>query len=670
MVADAAVPVPRKLTTWGVHRTVRTPMPTDSLPPPSSRGPRDELLPRLQPLALELAQRTTLDEWTSLTRDFRRELSGSDVLPDAGELQVALRVGAIPSEAYLLHGMRPLGDGGLNSTYLAELLATGHRVTLRIPADPESVMQDLERQQHIALVHEHLERLPEHRGVPSFLGMAQLRDDTVCEVFCFAPGRSLVEMIQERPLNLAEFSRVAVSAAHAISHLHRHGLVHCDIKPANFCVEYAASPRGERRIVLTSIIDFDLLVSREGVLRQIALGHRMGTLSHMPPETFGADLPVDEDERARMAAARDIYAFGITLYTMLLGRRPSGVCADQRALYLRKASGAELELEFPASVPGDLQELLRSMVRSDWWERPTLDRVIAQLAGLRIVLAAHGAEQPKLEGAPQVDLDETWIPPTVLVTREPIGPFVMHEREFLRDYRRPDTGELVTLARLEDEFGEPYIGIPTHVATEAEAMGVKAERTEFLRGLNDVRMRHARLFPGLIDIVPKREEDGSWTVWTIRPMLTGARSLSQYVERDAADAARSERVAILRRVAESLAALEEAGYVHPGISASAVYFVRTTHVEGSTMLVEPCEGSYRDHPPFRQETMDTVFARRADPERPDDNAQRFLALVADVGLVGRLTEQQLAQLERLPELGTWAERVDALRQLEAELKAG
>jgi eukaryotic-like serine/threonine-protein kinase len=96
---------------------------------------------------------------------------------------------------------------------------------------------------------------------------------------------------------------IAAQLADALTHAHRHGVVHRDVKPSNVLFDLAT-----RRAVLT---DFglarapDAQASRSGVL--------LGSPVYMAPELLAGQPP---------DAHSDLYALGVLMYELLAGRPP------------------------------------------------------------------------------------------------------------------------------------------------------------------------------------------------------------------------------------------------------------------------------------------------------------------------------------------------------------
>jgi len=125
----------------------------------------------------------------------------------------------------------------------------------------------------------------------------------------FVEGHDLAWIVQQRgPLPTAEACEVVRRATLGLEHLHKHGLVHRDVKPANLML----TPSGQVKVL-------DLGVARHPHVpaprEQITShGQCLGTPDYMAPEQCLDCHAVD--------GRADIYALGCTLYELLAGQPP------------------------------------------------------------------------------------------------------------------------------------------------------------------------------------------------------------------------------------------------------------------------------------------------------------------------------------------------------------
>jgi len=144
-------------------------------------------------------------------------------------------------------------------------------------------------------------------GVHGVVRLAEGRDQDQL-VLEDVGGDTLAALIRDERPDTAAFLELAVELARIVGGVHRLGVVHKDINPANILVF------GPRRQPL--LIDFDLASTfgqerpRFANPREIA-----GTLPYLAPEQTGR-TGMSVDERA------DLYALGATLYELATGEPP------------------------------------------------------------------------------------------------------------------------------------------------------------------------------------------------------------------------------------------------------------------------------------------------------------------------------------------------------------
>src|SRR6202166_1305704 len=121
------------------------------------------------------------------------------------------------------------------------------------------------------------------------------------------PLDRILERRQGQPLDLTHSLRIAIGLATALGKVHRRGLIHKDIKPANLLADFNGN------VCLTGFG----IASRLPHERQAPAPPEIiaGTLAYMAPEQTGR-MSRSIDTRT------DLYSLGVTLYQMLTGALP------------------------------------------------------------------------------------------------------------------------------------------------------------------------------------------------------------------------------------------------------------------------------------------------------------------------------------------------------------
>ena len=123
-------------------------------------------------------------------------------------------------------------------------------------------------------------------------------------------ARTLVEYATGERLSTRQRLTVFREACAAVAHGHEKGVVHRDLKPGNILVDGQGRPK---------VIDYGIARTTDSDIALITMhteaGQLVGTLLYMAPEQFAGE-GVDIDARA------DVYALGVVLYELLVGRLP------------------------------------------------------------------------------------------------------------------------------------------------------------------------------------------------------------------------------------------------------------------------------------------------------------------------------------------------------------
>lgn len=125
-------------------------------------------------------------------------------------------------------------------------------------------------------------------------------------VMRFMPGGTLADRIAGHPMPLDQIALIIQRLAEAVDAVHRHGIVHCDLKPSNVLFDV------EGRAFLS---DFGIAKLLEGT-PNLANSPLIGTPAYMSPEQCVGGAPLD--------GRSDIYSLGLILYEMFSGHHPYG----------------------------------------------------------------------------------------------------------------------------------------------------------------------------------------------------------------------------------------------------------------------------------------------------------------------------------------------------------
>src|SRR5216683_171259 len=205
------------------------------------------------------------------------------------------------------------------SGFLLEPLREGADFTLyrgRQHGNPSTVLAIAPSAEHLAphslqrLEHEYslaAELDPEWAAKP----LALTRHEGRTILLLSDPGGEPLDLVlqrdQERQLDLTRFLRIAIGLVAALGQVHRRGLIHKDIKPANVLVDDASNAW------LTGFgIASQLPHERQSPVPPEIIA---GTLAYMAPEQTGR-MNRSTDARS------DLYSLGVTLYEMLTGALP------------------------------------------------------------------------------------------------------------------------------------------------------------------------------------------------------------------------------------------------------------------------------------------------------------------------------------------------------------
>ncbi|MFB9179981.1 AAA family ATPase [Dactylosporangium sucinum] len=172
-----------------------------------------------------------------------------------------------------------------------------------------------------------------------------------------------------KPLAVDDLIRLAVGLGHAVAGMHRRGVMHRDITPANVVMS------GDGAVCL---VDFGLALSL-AELRPEFTHHTeiVGTLAYLAPEQTGR-TGRSVDQRA------DLYGLGATLYELATGEPPFGSGDPLRLTHDHLARTPAPPADVNPAVPGPLSQIIMHLLEKEPDNRyQTADGVVYDLERLR-----------------------------------------------------------------------------------------------------------------------------------------------------------------------------------------------------------------------------------------------------------------------------------------------
>ena len=204
---------------------------------------------------------------------------------------------------------RELGGGGMSRVFVADEVALGRKVVVKVLPPELTAALSLERFRREIRVAAGLQ----HPHIVPVLTTGE-GEGLLYYTAPFIAGENLREQLdRERRLSVEQAVHYTCDVAEALGHAHEAGVVHRDVKPENILISGGHA-------LLT---DFGIAkaMASAGAETLTATGMSLGTPRYMAPEQASASTDVN--------ARADIYSLGCVLYELLTGQPPfSGTSAQ------------------------------------------------------------------------------------------------------------------------------------------------------------------------------------------------------------------------------------------------------------------------------------------------------------------------------------------------------
>jgi len=320
---------------------------------------------------------------------------------------MARSLGADPRIGTELAGYRieaPLGRGGMSVVYLAEDLALGRKVALKLMApelaEDRRFRERFRRESRLAASIDHPNVIPIYET-----GEA---DGLLYIAMRYVEGTDLKSLLaREGPLTPRRALTLLSQVAEALDAAHARGLVHRDVKPSNILI----AGEGEREHVY--LADFGLTKTAAGTDEGLESVRLSGSPDYVAPEQITEGIS---------GAAADIYSLGCVLYQCLTGHVPYPRESEFAVLWAHVDEPPPHATELRPTLPHELDAVVGRVLAKEpaaryQSGRQLVDAALAALPEAKIALLGNQRRLALLAASVAVLMTAALLA-TLIVTRD------------------------------------------------------------------------------------------------------------------------------------------------------------------------------------------------------------------------------------------------------------
>ena len=271
-----------------------------------------------------------------------------------------------------------LGAGGMGEVYRAMHSKIGRLAAVKVLTQATQSSGFVERFFNEARIQASLQ----HPNVATLYDFCEVGGQP-CIIMEYVDGQTISERISayQAALPLSETVYVFEKVCEAIDYIHRHGVIHRDIKANNIKI----SSKGQ-----VKLLDFGIAKGQDS--RQLTqAGSVIGTLQYLAPELIRGGTA---------DASGDVWALGVLLYEMVTGRMPfdAATVGDlcDRIGRVEYAPPAQVN----PSVPREVAAVIARCLRKNPLERyRTAGELLADARKLSTVVSKPGVSSDVSEAA-------------------------------------------------------------------------------------------------------------------------------------------------------------------------------------------------------------------------------------------------------------------------------
>ncbi|KAM6465576.1 dual specificity protein kinase TTK isoform 1-T1 [Liasis olivaceus] len=226
-----------------------------------------------------------------------------------------------------------------------------------------------EKKQLYAIKYVHLEEadqqtIESYKNEIAHLNKLQQHSDKIIRLYDYEISEKSIYMVLEcgnidlnswlkkkKTINPWERKSYWKNMLEAVHTIHQHGIVHSDLKPANFLLVDG----------MLKLIDFGIANQMQPDVTSIVKDSQVGTINYMPPEAIKDMSSSGENgkSRSKISPKSDVWSLGCILYCMTYGRTPFQNITN----YITKLHAIidpNYEIMFPDIAEKDLLDVLKN----------------------------------------------------------------------------------------------------------------------------------------------------------------------------------------------------------------------------------------------------------------------------------------------------------------------
>jgi serine/threonine protein kinase len=270
--------------------------------------------------------------------------------------------------------LHQIGEGGMAKVYQAYQPSMERYVALKVlpshyAEDPQFIERFIREARTIAAL--------EHRNILPVFDFGE-QDGITYMAMRYVEGGTLKELLNKGRLTMHDILDLMVQICSALDYAHRRGVIHRDVKPSNVILDSEGA---------AYLMDFGIakVLGKSGDLT--ATGAAIGTPAYMAPEqAMGENV----DSRT------DIYALGIVLYEMVVGRVPFQADTPMAVLMAHLREPLPLPRDFDTSISEPVQAVIIKALTKNPEDRYQTANELAEAFRKALQVSAHKLEASTL----------------------------------------------------------------------------------------------------------------------------------------------------------------------------------------------------------------------------------------------------------------------------------